>query len=92
MTTIDKTSPNAVAVRGIIYDRAASVYLAAGNLERTLQWLTHEANKGSHLIDGDREQIEELITDLEAAEAAVARIKSKAALISRRTKNESVAK
>lgn len=87
MATIDKTSPNAVAVRGIIHDRAASAFLNAGHLEDSLHWLTHEASKGLHLIDGDREQIEELITDLEAAEAAVARIKSKAALITRRTKD-----
>ena len=86
MTDIDKTSPNAVRVRQIMRSRAISVFEKADEFTEAVHRLAHEVSQADHLVDGDREDTQELIDDLRAAELAIARIKAKAGLIARRTK------
>lgn len=86
MTDYDKTSPNAVAYRDRMRSTAIDVFEKTDSLQDAVQWLVNEVSRASHLVDGDREDTQELIDDLNAAQAALARIKAKAGLISCRTK------
>ena len=86
MANYDLTSPNAVAYRDRMRGQAIDVFERTDALQDSVQWLVNEVSRASHLVDGDREDTQELIDDLNAAQAALARIKAKAGLISRRTK------
>jgi hypothetical protein len=86
MTDYDKTSPNAVIYRDRVRATAIDVFQKTDSLQDAIAWLANHMDRAEHLIDGDREDTEELIYDLRAAQATLARIKDKAALVSRRTK------
>ena len=91
MTTTEtspKTSINGKIVRSKIRAKAIVVHDISDELDQAVRWLAHEANQAVHLIDGDREDTHELISDLEAARTMIARIQAKAGTIARRTKND----
>lgn len=86
MTEYDLTSPNAVAYRDRMRAQAIDVFEKTDALQDAAAWLVHEMDRAAHLVDGDRENTQELIDDLRAAQATLARLKHKAGLVSRRTK------
>ena len=86
MTDYDLTSPNAVAYRDRMRAQAIAVFEKTDSLQDTAAWLVHEMERAAHLVDGDREDTQELIRDLRAAQATLDRLKTKAGLISQRTK------
>lgn len=86
MTQYDKTSPNAVAFRDQVRQIAIDTFDAADKLQRKMNYLASKITSGSHLIDGEREEIDELVSDLTAMSEMVARIEAKAGLVARRTK------
>lgn len=85
MTEYDKTSPNAVAYRDRMRTQAIDVFERTDALQDAVAWLTNEVSRAEHLVDGNREDTQELIADLRAAQASLDRIKAKAGLISQRT-------
>lgn len=85
-TEFDKTSPNAVAVRDDIRAQAIDVFERTDALQDAVAFLVARMNRAVHLVDGDREDVHELMADLNAAQATLARLKDKAGLVSRRTK------
>lgn len=86
-TQIDKTSPNAVAVRGDIRRIAVEVYEKSDELSDFIELLANRIDRAAHLVDGDREDTHELAHDLRAAAEMLARVQAKAGLVARRTKN-----
>jgi hypothetical protein len=85
MTDYDLTSPNAVAYRDRMRSTAIDVFEKTDALQDAVAWLVNEVSRADHLVDGDREDTQELMADLRAAQATLARIKDKAGLVSRRT-------
>jgi hypothetical protein len=86
MTDYDLTSPNAVAYRDRMRSTAIDVFEKTDALQDAVQWLINEVSRAEHLVDGDREDTQELMADLNVAQVTLARIKAKAGLISQRTK------
>jgi hypothetical protein len=86
MTTIDKTSPNAVAYRDRMRKLAIEVFDGADKLGRKMNHLACSVSNATHLIDGDREDTDELVSDLYALSELLRRVEAKATLVARRTK------
>jgi len=87
MTTIDKTSPNAVAYRDRTRKLAIDVFDSADKLSRKMNQLASSVGSATHLIDMDREDTEELVSDLYALSILLRRVEAKATLVARRTDN-----
>lgn len=85
MTTIDKTSPNAVAYRDRTRKLAIEVFDRADQLGRKMNQLASSVGSATHLIDMDREDTEELASDLYALSELLRRVEAKATLVARRT-------
>jgi ABC-type transporter Mla subunit MlaD len=86
MTEYDKTSPNAVAYRDRVRATAIDVFEKTDALQDAVAWLANNMDRAAHLIDGDREDVEEMIYDLRATQEMLSRLKAKAGMISRRSK------